>query len=335
MTYSLGETNITVTTPQVTAEISVHIMPSKILNYNIIGVNDIRRHFLPVLMSKCNKPRSQIVTHPAHQPIPKSDTPCAQTLPHSPLNALSHNLIETEPTPLTANLQSLSPPTTHQTPSPHTRDPEQNITYEQASQLYSRIPMPEAQPHNPPKQLIDILWFQSLWQLFPRLAKEHENLSEPSRLPHDFSIKLKAGAKPHISPTYQMDKRRTTELLLFLQKAIADNLIVATPCKYISASFMVPRSGPNKPYRCKIVMSATKQLSTCNIFFCLLHDPGYRKFSIFIIRQISTITLFSLHNWMRLSASLKDNPPDSCRLPPSRLKSNKNKIKKRLTRVKN
>jgi len=126
--------------------------------------------------------------------------------------------------------------------------------------------MPEAHPHKPPKQLIDILWFQSLWQLFPRLAKEHENLSEPSRLPHDFSIKLKAGAKPHISPTYQMDKKRTSELLLFLQKAIADNLIVATPCKYISASFMVPRSDPNKPYRCKSVISATKRFSICNLF---------------------------------------------------------------------
>ena len=217
MTYSLGETNITVTTPQVTAEISVHVMPSKILNYNIIGVNDIRRHFLPVLMSKCNKPRSQIVTHPVPQSTPTSDAPSAQNLLHSPLNVFSHNLIKTETTSLTANLQTLSPPKTHKNPLPHIRDPERNITYEQASQLYSRIPMPEAQPHKPPKQLIDILWFQSLWQLFPRLAKEHENLSEPSRLPHDFSIKLKAGAKPHISPTYQMDKKRTTELLLFLQ----------------------------------------------------------------------------------------------------------------------
>jgi len=260
MTYSLGETNITVTTPQITAEISVHVMPSKILNYNIIGVSDIRKHFLPVLMSKCNKPLSQIVTHPVHQSMPKSDTPCAQTLLHSPLNALSRDLIDTEPTSLVTNLQSPSPPIQHQIPSPHIPDLEQTITYEQASQLYASSPMPEAQPHKASKQLIDILWFQSLWQLFPRLAKEHENLSEPSRLPHDFSIKLKAGAKPHISPTYQMDKKRTTELLLFLQKAIADNLIVATPWKYISASFMVPRSDPNKPYRCKIVISAIKTI---------------------------------------------------------------------------
>jgi len=257
MTYSLGETNITVTTPQVTADISVHVMPPKMLNYNIIGVSDIRKHFLPALMSKCNNPSSQFVTHPVHQAIPKGDTSCAQTLIRSPPDTPSRDLIDTEPTSLAIKRQSPPPPTIHQTSSPQTCDLEQTITYEQASQLYASIPMPEAQPHKSPKQLIDILWFQSLWQLFPRLAKEHENLSEPSRLPHNFSIKLKADAKPHISPTYQMDKKRTTELLLFLQKAIADNLIVATPCKYISASFMVPRSDPNKPYRCKIVISAT------------------------------------------------------------------------------
>jgi len=158
MTYSLGETNITVTTPQVTAEISVHVMPSKILNYNIIGVGDIRKHFLPVLMSKCNKPPPPIVAHPAHQSMTKSDTPCAHNLLHSSLNALSRDFIDTEPIHPAANLQPLSPPTMHQTPSPHTRDLEQNITYEQASQLYASIPMPEAQPHKSPKQLIDILW---------------------------------------------------------------------------------------------------------------------------------------------------------------------------------
>ena len=261
-TYSLGETNITITTPPVTAEISVHVMPSKILNYNIIGVTDIRKHFLPVLMSKCNTPPPQIVTHPAYQSTLNSDTPCAQSSSHPPSPALSHNLIYADPTPITANSKTPVTPTACPNPLTYIPDSERNITYEQASQLYAKTPMPEAKPHLPPKQLIDISWFQSLWQLFPRLAKEHENLSEPSRLPHDFSIKLKANAKPHISPTYQMDKRRTTELLLFLQKAIADNLIVATPCKYISASFMVPRSDPNKPYRCKIFTFVPKPALT-------------------------------------------------------------------------
>ena len=137
---------------------------------------------------------------------------------------------------------------------------------------------------------------ESLWQLFPRLAKEHENLNEPSRLPHDFSIKLKAGAKPHISPTYQMDKKRTTELLLFLQKAIADNLIVATPCKYISASFMVPRSDPNKPYRCKIFISATKQLFTGIIFFCLYTTLDNIKFHSYHITILQSYPVSTIHS---------------------------------------
>ena len=302
MTYSLGETIITVTTPQITAELSVHVMPSKILNYNIIGVSDIRKHFLPVLMSKCDKPLSQSETHPVHHSMPNNDTPCAQTLRHSPLSAPSRDLTDIEPPPLAKNLQSQSPPIQHQIPSPHIRNPEHTITYEQASQLYASIPMAEAQPHKPSKQLIDILWFQSLWQLFPRLTKEHENLSEPSRLPHDFSIKLKADAKPHISPTYQMDKKRTTELLLFLQKAIADNLIVATPCKYISASFMVPRSDPNKPYRCKIVISVTKtifyklQKTKKNIFFCLyttLDNTNFHSYHITIFHSYPVSTIHS------------------------------------------
>ena len=277
MTYSLGETNITVTTPEITAVISVHVMPSKILNYNIIGVSDIRKYFLPVLMSKCDKPLSQMVTHPVHHSIPINDSPCAQTLQHSPLSALTRDLIDIKPPSPAKDRQPSPPPTQHQSLSSHIPDPEHTLTYEQASQLYSSIPMPEAKPHKPPKQLIDIRWFQSLWQLFPRLAKEHENLSEPSRLPHNFSIKLKAGAKPHISPTYQMDKKRTTELLLFLQKAIADNLIVATPCKYISPSFMVPRSDPNKPYRCKIVTPAIKQFCTTITFSLHLNITLHAK----------------------------------------------------------
>ena len=157
MTYSLGETNITVTTPEITAVISVHVMPSKILNYNIIGVSDIRKHFLPVLMSKCDKPLSQMVTHPIHNSIPINDSPCAQTLQHSPLNALTRDLIDIKPPSLAKHRQPSPPSTQHQNPSSHIPDPEQTLTYEQASQLYSSIPMPEAKPHKPPKQLIDMV----------------------------------------------------------------------------------------------------------------------------------------------------------------------------------
>jgi len=46
-----------------------------------------------------------------------------------------------------------------------------------------------------------------------------------------------------------MDKKRTTELLLFMQKAIANNLIVVAPCRYIAAAFMIPKADHNKPYR--------------------------------------------------------------------------------------
>jgi len=210
-------------------QILFHVMPEKTLNYNIIGVQDIRRHFLPVLMSKDATPNTQNVRRPGKM--------AQQVLNHE----ISGNSIKSTPIP---NEKFSSP----QKPSENNS---QTLTYEEASKLYSQIPMPEAQPQKNPKQIIDPQWFQKLWQQFPRLAMEHENLGEPSRLPHEFFIKLKPNAKPHISPTYQMDKKRTTEMLLFLQKAIANKLIIATPCQYISASFMIPKSDPTKPYRCK------------------------------------------------------------------------------------
>ena len=37
-----------------------------------------------------------------------------------------------------------------------------------------------------------------------------------------------------------------------MKQAIEDNLIVSVPCQYISASFMLPRADPTKPYRCII-----------------------------------------------------------------------------------
>jgi len=84
---------------------------------------------------------------------------------------------------------------------------------------------------------------------------EHEKLSKDSRLPPDFFTKLKPNPKPYISSTYQMDKKRTTELLLFMQKAIANNLIVAAPCRSTAAAFMIPKANPNKPYRRKHKLS--------------------------------------------------------------------------------
>jgi len=137
---------------------------------------------------------------------------------------------------------------------------EQLLTYEQASQLYADIPTPAIEKQQHPKPLINQEWFKALWTLFPRLTMEHENLSEPSRLPHKFFIKLKPDAKPFISATYQMDKKRTDEMLKFLKKALEDNLIISIPCQYISASFMIPRADPTKPYRCIIDYRSLKKI---------------------------------------------------------------------------
>jgi len=125
------------------------------------------------------------------------------------------------------------------------------LTYHKASQLYFEIATPQASPQPSPKSIIDIKWFQHLWDIFPWLSMEAENLREDRRLPHEFFIQLKPNAKPYISSTYQMDQKRTMELLNFMHKAISHGLIDAGPCTYISAAFMIPRSDPNKPCRVK------------------------------------------------------------------------------------
>ena len=203
-------------------------MPAHTLNYNIIGIHDIRKHFPSNLLECSNKEHSTSILQTGTTP------------PHS----------LTPPTPMrccTAQIQKIGKKTVQLvTATKH------NLTYEQASQLYSEIPTPAIEKQQPLKPLINQEWFKALWNLFPRLAMEHENLSETSRLPHKFFVKLKPDAKPFISATYQMDKKRTDEMLKFLKKALEDNLIISVPCQYISAAFMIPKADPTKPYRCII-----------------------------------------------------------------------------------
>jgi len=203
-------------------------MPDHTLNYNIIGIHDIRQHFLPNLLESGYQTQLE-TTRPSRlisTSLPRPPNPM-----HCHITQAQH-LSEKSSTPATTAKPVL--------------------TYEQASTLYSEIPTPPIQKPQPPKPIINQTWFKALWILFPRLIMEHENLSEPSRLPHKFFIKLKPDAKPFISATYQMDKKRTDEMLKFLQKALEDNLIVSVPCQYISASFTIPKADPTKPYRCII-----------------------------------------------------------------------------------
>jgi len=228
-THSLGKVEILIKTQHETPRLHIHVMPAHTLNYNIIGIHDIRQYFLLNLIDCTQKSHSTAL-------CPTNETS------NSPTQSIPMHCY---------TLQSNPTKNAHKTiPQLQTTDPA--LTYEQASKLYSEIPAPAAKKQKPPKPLIDPEWFKSLWKLFPRLTIEHENLSEPSRLPHKFFVKLKPNAKPHISPTYQMDKKRTTEMLKFLKQAIEDNLIVSVPCQYISSSFMLPRADPTKPYRCII-----------------------------------------------------------------------------------
>jgi len=205
-TFSLGKVEIPVHTAQSSPKLQFHVMPAHTLNYNLIGIHDIRKHFLThILESNINEHSTSIT--PKETVAPSSFTP---------------------PTPkrcCNTQIQKTGTKTTQ-----HEQPKEDLLTYEQAAQLYAEIPTPTIVNQPIPKSLINQTWFKTLWTLFPRLAMEHENLSEPSRLPHKFFVKLKPDAKPFISATYQMDKKRTEEMLKFMKKAIEDNLIISIPC---------------------------------------------------------------------------------------------------------
>jgi len=227
-THSLGKVEIPVHTKQTSSTLQFHVMPPHTLNYNLIGIHDIRQHFLKYIFEISTKEQ------------PNESSQKEKSTPSSLL----------PPTPRHCYVTQMQEKSTK--PKQQEKPTENILTYEQASQLYAEILTPTVEKPPTPKSLINQKWFKALWTLFPRLTMEHENLSEPSRLPHKFFVKLKPDAKPFISATYQMDKKRTDEMLKFMKKALEDNLIISVPCQYISAAFMIAKADPTKPYRCII-----------------------------------------------------------------------------------
>ena len=161
-TLSLGKVEIPVHTKQSSSTLQFHVMPPYTLNYNLIGIRDIRKHFLNYLF-EISKHEQSTTSSPKEKSAPLSLTP--PTLRHCCVTQMQEKRTK---------LKEQEQPT------------EDILTYEQASQLYAEIPAPKAEKQPTPKSLINQKWFKALWTLFPRLTMEHENLSEPSRLPHKF-----------------------------------------------------------------------------------------------------------------------------------------------------
>jgi len=166
-TFSLGKVEIPIHTKQRSPKLQFHVMPAHTLNYNIIGIHDIRKHFLSNLLECSNKEHSTPI-------LPTGTTSPSSLTPPTPMRCC------------TAQIQRIGKKTAQ-----HATAIKQLLTYEQASQLYSEIPTPAIEKQQPPKPLINQKWFKALWTLFPRLAMEHENLSEPNRLPHKFFVKTR------------------------------------------------------------------------------------------------------------------------------------------------
>jgi len=57
-THSLGKVAIQLKTNNDTPKLQFHVMPAHTLNYNIIGIHDIRQYFLPNLLASTHKTRS-------------------------------------------------------------------------------------------------------------------------------------------------------------------------------------------------------------------------------------------------------------------------------------
>jgi len=181
ISYSSGQVKIRIHTSQHSPFILFDVMPLETLNYNIIGVQAIQEHFLPFLLAQPHEP---LKLHYNDEEVYS-------------LRQIIRNIRQVPSFETAANA------TKAQSPRPERSQSNPNLlSHDEASRLYFDIPMPHAPPPPPPKPLIDITWFQHLRKILPRLSMEHKNLREANRLPHEFFIKLKPGAKPYISSTY-------------------------------------------------------------------------------------------------------------------------------------
>ena len=120
---------------------------------------------------------------------------------------------------------------------------------EEAKAYLDTLPTPTCPPEPQQKDVIDQEWFGRLWNLFPRLQMEKQNLREDSRLPYKCKVELVEGATMFFAPQYQLSEKSAEEQARFLKDAEDKGILEKGETVCQSSSFMVARPDPNAPQR--------------------------------------------------------------------------------------
>jgi len=203
--HSIGETVVEVPYKNMMLKLKFIVMPARSMNYNLIGVVDILKHFIPLLEELGQKQKG-------HEKVRKLQ---AQV-----------------------NVAQV------------TAQGDQEVLTEEEAQAYlETLPTPECPKEPKQKDVMDQEWFAKVWNLFPRLQAEKQNLQEDSRLPYKCKVELHDGASLFFAPVYQLSEKSTSEMTRFLKDAEDKGIIEKGETTCRSSAFMVARADPNAAQR--------------------------------------------------------------------------------------
>jgi len=202
---SIGETVVEVPYKNMMLNLKFIVMPAKSMNYNLIGVVDILKHFIPLLEELGQKQKGYEKARKL-----QAEVNVAQAVAQG----------------------------------------DQEILTEEEAQAYlETLPTPKCPEEPKQKDVMDQEWFAKVWNLFPRLQAEKQNLQEDSRLPYKCKVELHDGASLFFAPVYQLSEKSTSEMTRFLKDAEDKGIIEKGETICRSSAFMVARADPNAAQR--------------------------------------------------------------------------------------
>jgi len=202
---SIGETVVEVPYKNMSLRLKCIVMPACSMNYNLIGVVDILKHFIPLLEELGQKQK-------AHEKAKQLQTEV--------------NVAQV----MSGGSQEV-------------------LTEEEAHAYLETLPTPKCPEEPKQKDVMDQEWFAKVWNLFPRLQAEKQNLQEDSRLPYKCKVELHDGASLFFAPVYQLSEKSTSEMTRFLKNAEEKGIIEKGETTCRSSAFMVARADPNAAQR--------------------------------------------------------------------------------------
>ena len=209
---SLGHVWINVPVKHASIRLRFIVMPARSMNYNLIGVSDVLTHFMPLL--------EELAAKQGHH---KKSVNFQMKVNFATVDK-EKSLIKEE-------------------------EDEGYLTEKEAEAYLETLPTPKCPPEPEQKVMIEQEWFATLWNLFPRLQAEKQNLQEDSRLPYQCEVELKEGARLFFARMYHLSEKSTSEMNRFLKDAEEKGILEKGETRCRSAAFMVARADPNAPQR--------------------------------------------------------------------------------------